>query len=49
MLGLPDLSSGCKSIENKWIIKIKGKGDGLITKYKAHLKVRRYIQKECRL
>lgn len=43
---LVDLSSGRKSIRNKWVLKIKHKADGSIDKYKARLVVKGYIQKE---
>lgn len=43
---LVDLSSGRKSIRNKWVLKIKHKADGSIDKYKARLMVKGYIQKE---
>ena len=32
---LVDLSSGCKAIGNKWVLKIKRKADGSIERYKT--------------
>ena len=41
-----DLLSGRRSIENKWVLKIKRKTDGLIECYKARLVVKGYTQEE---
>jgi len=43
---LVDLLSGRRSIENKWVLKIKRKTDGLIECYKARLVVKGYTQEE---
>lgn len=42
---LVDLPSGRKSIENKWVLKIKCKADGSLHKYKARLMAKGYTQK----
>ncbi|GMP70896.1 hypothetical protein CsSME_00029532 [Camellia sinensis var. sinensis] len=34
---LVDLPLGCKTIGNKWVLKIKRKADGSIERYKARL------------
>ena len=34
---LVDLLKGCKAIRNKWDLRIKHKGDGIIEKYNAKL------------
>ena len=41
-----DLLSGRRSIENKWVLKIKRKTDGLIECYKARLVVKGYTQEK---
>ena len=41
-----DLPPGRKSIENKWVLKIKRKADGSIDKYKARLVAKGYTQRE---
>lgn len=41
-----DIPPGCKTIGNKWILKVKHKADGLIDKYKACLVAKGYTQKE---
>jgi hypothetical protein len=41
-----DLPPGRKSIENKWVLKIKRKVDGSIDKYKARLVAKGYTQRE---
>jgi len=43
---LVDLPSGRRSIENKWVLKIKRKVDGSIERYKARLVVKGYTQEE---
>ena len=43
---LVDLLPGRKSIENKWILKIKHKADGSIEWYKARLVAKGYTEKE---
>jgi hypothetical protein len=43
---LVDLSSGRRSIENKWVLKIKRKADGSIERYKARLVAKGYTQEE---
>ena len=43
---LVDLPPGCKSIGNKWVLKIKQKADGTIERYKARLIAKGYTQKE---
>ena len=35
---LVDLPKGCKTIGNKWVLKIKRKADGSIERYKARLR-----------
>ena len=45
---LVSLPLGCKTIENKWVLKIKCKIDGSIDKYKAHLVAKGYTQREGR-
>lgn len=37
---------GRKTIENKWILKIKRKTDGIIKRYKTHLVAKGYAQEE---
>lgn len=39
---LVDLPPGCKTIGNKWILKIKHKVDGTTERYKAHLVAKCY-------
>ena len=41
-----DLPPGRKSIENKWVLKIKRKADGSIDKYKARLVAKGYTRME---
>lgn len=41
LVGLPQ---GCKTIENKWILKIKYKADGNIDRYKVRLVTKGYTQ-----
>ena len=43
---LVDLPPGRRSIENKWILKIKCKADGSIERYKARLVAKGYTQEE---
>ena len=43
---LVDLPPGCKTIGNKWVLKIKRKADGSIDKYKARLVAKGYTQRE---
>ena len=43
---LVDLPPGCKTIRNKWILKIKRKADESIDKYKAHLVAKGYTLRE---
>jgi hypothetical protein len=43
---LVDLPPGRKTIENKWVLKIKCKADGSIDRYKAHLVAKDYTQGE---
>lgn len=43
---LVDLPSGCKAIENKWILKIKRNVDGTIQRFKARLVKKGYTQHE---
>jgi hypothetical protein len=43
---LVDLPSGRRSIENKWVLKIKRKTDGSIERYKAQLVAKGYTQEE---
>ena len=43
---LVDLPPGCKTIGNKWILKIKRKADESIDKYKAHLVAKGYTLRE---
>ena len=42
---LVDLLFGSKTIENKWVLKIKCKENGSVEKYKAHLMVKGYTQR----
>ena len=42
---LVDLPSGCKTIENKWILKVKYKVDRSIDKFKTHLVTKGYTQR----
>ena len=41
-----DLPSGRRSIENKWVLKIKCKADGSIERYKTWLVAKGYTQEE---
>ena len=41
-----DLPSGRRSIENKWVLKIKRKTDESIERYKAQLVAKGYTQEE---
>ena len=43
---LVDIPSGRTTIGNKWVFKVKCKADGSIDKYKAHLVVEGYTQRE---
>jgi hypothetical protein len=43
---LVDLPPGRKTIENKWVLKIKCKADGSIDRYKARLVAKDYTQGE---
>ncbi|KAL0336693.1 UNVERIFIED_CONTAM: Retrovirus-related Pol polyprotein from transposon TNT 1-94, partial [Sesamum radiatum] len=43
---LVDLSTGRKTIRNKWVLKVKRKADGSINKFKVRLGVKGYTQKE---
>jgi len=43
---LVNLPPRCKTIGNKWVLKIKCKADGSIDKYKAHLMAKGYTQRE---
>jgi hypothetical protein len=43
---LVDLPSGRRSIENKWVLKIKRKTDESIERYKAQLVAKGYTQEE---
>ena len=43
---LVDLSPGHKTIDNECVLKIKRKANGSIDKYKAHLVVKGYTQRE---
>ena len=43
---LVDLPKGRKTIENKWVLKIKCNADGSIERYKARLVAKGYIQQE---
>ncbi|GMP34352.1 hypothetical protein CsSME_00007257 [Camellia sinensis var. sinensis] len=43
---LVDLLSGRMTVDNKWVLKIKHKADGLIDKYKACLVAKGYNQRE---
>ena len=39
---LLDLPPGCKTIENKWVLKVKRKADDFIERYKAFLVAKGY-------
>ncbi|KAL0367312.1 UNVERIFIED_CONTAM: Copia protein [Sesamum radiatum] len=43
---LVDLPTGCKTIGNKWVLKVKCKTDGSIDKFKAWLVAKGYTQRE---
>jgi hypothetical protein len=43
---LVDLPPGCKTIGNKWVLKVKRKADGSIDRYKARLVAKGYTQRE---
>ncbi|KAI3463685.1 hypothetical protein Pfo_020348, partial [Paulownia fortunei] len=43
---LVDLPSGCKTVGNKWVLKVKRKLDGSINKYKAQLVAKGYTLRE---
>ena len=43
---LVDILHNHKTIENKWVSKIKRKVDGSIDKYEAHLGAKGYTQRE---
>ncbi|KAL0423557.1 UNVERIFIED_CONTAM: Copia protein [Sesamum radiatum] len=43
---LVDLPTGCKTIGNKWFLKVKHKADGSIDNFKARLVAKGYSQKE---
>ena len=43
---LVDLPSGCTTIRNKWVLKVKHKPDGSIKRYNARLVTKGYIQQE---
>ncbi|KAL0396255.1 UNVERIFIED_CONTAM: Retrovirus-related Pol polyprotein from transposon TNT 1-94 [Sesamum calycinum] len=43
---LVDLPTGCKTIGNKWFLKVKHKADGSIDKFKAWLVAKGYSHKE---
>ena len=43
---LTDLPEGCKTVRNKWILKIKRKAYGSIERYKARLVAKGYTQQE---
>ncbi|KAL0413194.1 UNVERIFIED_CONTAM: Retrovirus-related Pol polyprotein from transposon TNT 1-94 [Sesamum radiatum] len=43
---LVDLPAGLKTIGNKWVLKVKHKGDGSIDKFKARLVAKGYTQRE---
>ena len=43
---LLNLLPRCKTIGNKWVLKVKRKADGSINKYKACLVAKSYTQRE---
>ena len=43
---LLNLLPGCKTIGNKWVLKVKRKVDGSIDRFKAHLVAKGYTQQE---